>query len=249
MLKLLRFELNKMEHSLITLFLLLILLYPIVWGIIIKSNPSWLQIGGKVGITTFILTMVQLLFTFKLHYIFILFVYSQFTNHIVGGQIIYELVRFPNRVINITVKMVLLILIPFFFVTIFNLISFLAYKLFVKNSDIYLTDKFEKGDFSEILTQSFFIVLYLIVLMLTMVLISLFIKSFSSVIVVIVIDIIMSVFLSIKDLKIYLPNFVALNSNIEEISRFNLYMNGAIVLSIIVLLFLFIVFRYKRFNT
>ncbi|ELH0986644.1 hypothetical protein Q9919_001622 [Staphylococcus pseudintermedius] len=248
MLRLVRFELKKMEHSLTTLFLILILLYPVVWGGLIKSNPSWLQIGGKVGITTFILMMIQLLFTFKLHYIFILFVYSQFATHIVGGQIIYELVRFPNRVISITVKTVIFIMVSLFFVIIFNFISFLTYKIFIKNSDIYLTDKFKKGDFSEIMIQSLFVILYLVVLMLLMVLISLFIKSFSSVIVVIVIDVIMSVSLGIKDFKKFLPNFVALSDDINEISRFNLYMNGAIVIAVIVLLFLIIVLRYKKLN-
>ncbi|PNZ34589.1 hypothetical protein CD134_10650, partial [Staphylococcus lutrae] len=102
-------------------------------------------------------------------------------------------------------KTVIFIMVPLFFVIIFNFISFLTYKIFIKNSDIYLTDKFKKGDFSEIMIQSLFIILYLIVLMLLMVLISLFIKSISSVIVVIVIDVIMSVSLGIKDFKKFLP--------------------------------------------
>ncbi|SCT09980.1 hypothetical protein [Staphylococcus caeli] len=245
----LKFEFNKLIHSKIVIFIIIILLLPLIWGLILKIEPAWLVVEGKSDLFVYTLTMLQFVLLFKLHIIFFIFTYSSLGYEMSNGQLFYHLVRSPNRNLVFFTKYIFNLSVILMFISFFSLISFTSYNLFIKGSKFGISKiTWWETNQREIVIQIIFLLCYLVFLITLTFFISVFIKSINSIFIVILIDIVLGLLVKIEDIKFYIPNFIALSNTIHDIEFEKLLINAIVILVSTLLILLLTVVRFNKTN-
>ncbi|MCD5142515.1 hypothetical protein IVP04_14380 [Mammaliicoccus sciuri] len=245
----LKFELYKLIHSKILIFLILILLVPLIGGITLNVEPTWLVVKGKTDFFGYTLTMLQFLLFFKLHIIFLIFSYNSLGYEISNGQILYQLIRNPNRTQVFITKYIFNLTIVILFICTYSLVSFSSYSILISGSKFGMSritcwDTNQK----EIVVQIMYLLSYLVFLITLMFFISMFIKSINSTFIVIIVDIILGLLVKIDSIKFYIPNFIALSNTIHHFEFSKLIINATVILVSINLILLLTLIRFNKMN-
>ncbi|PKI21250.1 hypothetical protein CW746_07700 [Staphylococcus succinus] len=245
----LKFEFNKLIHSKILIFLILILSVPLIWGLTLNIEPAWLVVEGKSDLFVYTLTMLQFVLLFKLHIIFFIFTYNSLGYEISNGQLLYHLIRSPNRTQVFFTKYIFNLSVAITFIIFFTLISFTSYSLLIKGSKFGVSQiTWWETNQKEIVIQIIFLLCYLVFLITLTFFISMFIKSLNSIFIVILIDIILGLLVKIENVKFYMPNFIALSNTIHDIEFEKLVINAIVILVSTVLIILLTVVRFNKIN-
>lgn len=245
----LKFEFNKLVQSKMIFFIIIILLFPLIWGLILKIEPNWLVVEGKSDIYVFTLTMLQFVLLFKLHIIFFIFAYRSFGYEISNGQILYQIIRIPNRTQVFFAKYIFNLYVIVIFISFLSLISFISYSLFIKDSKFGISKITWWGSSQkEIIIQIIYLLFYLLLLVTITIFASMFVKSINSIFIVILIDIIFGLLVRIDGVKFYTPNYIALANTIHDIEFEKLLINAIVILVSILLTLLFTVIRFNKIN-